>query len=279
MTYDTINDAVTMAGAAGRRVLETGGAAKSMFPNFARFRQNAAKKGGGAMEAFMKNGVVFFLVALVICGCASERYAARYGDGVSYRGIGDIKTFRKFYIRNEFKVLMPVAFSSVGCAIKPLEVHKRAPELFSRVPEPGDIPVDVTVTPEVQKHSGEASMLLSIFLPLLPYWNEQEQSDALELVINGDAKAAPPAVCRFIDNYKCSIFGPLGWIPYLDRDDFQRNETSFGLVEAVSFETKRDVVVDAVVKCIAQQLKTSALDMLTIPDVDFEAEGEDQEAP
>ena len=204
----------------------------------------------------------------LIGGCATERYSGRYSGGSKYTGIGDVKTFRKFYVRND------VAFVMSG-GLTRSELHKRMPELFNREPESGDIPIDIVVEKGVPERSGDATPILSgLLLGIIPFWTSEERTDAVNIVVNGDAKMVSQKECHFSYDMKGSIFSPLGWIPYFDKEGYQRNETGMGIITALSYTVRLDIEKDILAKCLAQQLKMDALGMLMTPDVNFDVEME-----
>ena len=68
---------------------------------------------------------LMMLWALLFCGCTSTRYSGRYGDGTVYRGIGEEKTFRKFYIRK---------IEGEGAFVSAVSMSQKHPALFTRSP-------------------------------------------------------------------------------------------------------------------------------------------------
>ena len=208
----------------------------------------------------MKIVILLVLSCLIICGCASSRSAGRYGDGTVYDGIGDVKTLRRFCIRKldideEYKALITSA-----------KIQSIVPELIRARGRDDDIPVDIVVRVGDSEISGQWSMLFACLCGIVPSWTTTEFGAVVEVYFGDDAKALSRTECCFEQNFKMSIFSPLGCIPYPPKDGFQENEMKSGLFQAISPE----VFSLTISKCVALQLKKYVEEKLTIPDVVFE---------
>ena len=201
--------------------------------------------------------VPFVLVgtALMMCGCATSRYSGRYGDGSVYAGIGNSKTFRKFYVRK---------IEGDG-AVSAASLSKAYPNLFSKVDSKDNIPVDLYIKQGKLETSGEWSFVFACLYSIIPTWFSHEQPYTIDFVVADDERLVPQACCCFAHDFKVSIFSPLGLIPYGDKTGYQRNEFTAGL----STPDIAGVLSDVMGLCVAQQLTKYALDRLTIPDVEF----------
>ena len=201
-----------------------------------------------------------FLGCSIICGCSSSRSAGRYGDGTVYDGIGDVKTLRRFCIRKldineEYKALITSA-----------KIESIVPELIRARGRDDDIPIDIVVRVGNSEISGQWSTLFACLYGIIPSWKTTEFGAVVEVYFGDEAKALSRTECCFEQNFKTSVFSPLGWIPYSKKDGFQENEMKSGLFQAISPE----VFSLTISKCVALQLKKYVEEKLTIPDVVFE---------
>ena len=203
---------------------------------------------------------LFCLIAVFTTACSTSRSAGRYGDGSVYDGIGDVKTLRRFYIRN-FDI-------DEGCKalISPAKIQSIIPELVRARRREGDIPIDVVVRFGAPEQSGDWSFCFAFLGSIVPSWVTVESTVCVEVSFGDDNGTVTRQDCQFEQNFKVSVFSPLGWIPYSPKEGFQENETSMGMMQDLS----SDIVAATVSKCIAMQLKGYVVEKLTIPDVEFD---------
>ena len=202
---------------------------------------------------------LLFLGVLLICGCMTQRYSGRYGDGTVCVGAGQVKVFRKFYLRK---------IEGDGASVSSASMSNKYPNLFRKSQQPHDIPVDLYVKKGKLETSGEWSIIFACLYSILPFWTSVEQEYTIELVVDGDDKLVPPSACSYAHDMKITIMSPLGLIPYGEKDGYQRNEFSSGF----SNPDVAGVLEEVMGACIAQQLEKYAIDRLAIPDIDFALE-------
>ena len=214
-----------------------------------------------AKENVMKILVTLLVAALMLCGCTSLRYSGKYGNGTKYAGIGNTRTFRKFYLRK---------IEGDGAFVSSVFLNQKYPALFSRQQGRDDVPIDVYARKTSSDDGGGWSFVFAFLYSIIPSWTWMEDTYSVEISVDGNEKLVPATTCIYNHDFKMSIFSPLGLIPYPDKNGYQRNEHKSGIM-ATSLNIA-DVLTDVMGDCIAQQVTEHALDMLTVPDIDFTAE-------
>ena len=203
---------------------------------------------------------LFCLIAVFTTACSTSRSAGRYGDGSVYDGIGDVKTLRRFYIRN-FDI-----DEGYKALVSPAKIQPVIPDLVRARGRKTDVPIDVSIRFSSPEQSGDWSFCFAFLGSIIPSWMTIEYTATVEVSFGDDDGTVTRQECRFERNFKTSVFSPLGWIPYSPKEGFQENETSMGVMQDLS----SDVVATTVSKCIAMQLKGYVVEKLTIPDVEFD---------
>lgn len=200
--------------------------------------------------------VAALATAAISCGCTSIRYSGRYGDGTPYDGIGDANTLRRFYIRT-FDV--PDGYRA---KVSTAKIQEIIPELLSRNARPGDVPVDVSVRPGEVEWSGGWTM---VFLGILPVMYTADQDVMVDVSVAGMKGPAVTTICHFTYDRKMTVFSPLAAIPYSEKDGCQENQMEKKVVLDVSELFSRTIA-----RSIAFHLRQSALERLTLPEIDFD---------
>ena len=198
--------------------------------------------------------------ALLFCGCMNSRYSGRYEDGTAYRGIGGVKTFRKFYIRS-FSV--PDGY---GAKVSAAKIQEMIPELLHRHARAGDVPIDVTIRPGKIETSGGWTKVFAMLGGIFPLATTADQDVAVDISIDGMEDSRSAVICHFTYDMKMTVLSPLAAISYSPKDGCQENLMMSGIV---TIPDVSEVFSGTIARGIAVRLRQSALERLTLPDIDF----------
>ena len=114
----------------------------------------------------------------------------------------------------------------------------------------------------------------------VPIYTAWERDARLELTSLDGEKVTPDCNILRNDDSKCSFILPFGAFEFAPKKGFQENAfAEHNYAFSCYGQEGTNAFVSTVAKCVAQQLKKHALDRITTPDVDFEADGHAQEAP
>ena len=203
---------------------------------------------------------MLFVAVVAPCGCMTQRYAGQYDGGMVYEGVGDVKTYRKFYIRF---FDLPDGYRARVSAAKIQEI---IPELLNRHARPGDIPVDITIRPSDITVSGGWTAVFGILGGILPVVMTFDQDVCVDIAIP-DMKTLNPTVNNhFTYDRKMTVLSPLAAIPYSEKDGFQEHQFENG---AESMVDESEVFSRTIARGIAARLKQAALERLELPNIDF----------
>ena len=215
-------------------------------------------------------------IALLICmialagGCGSFRLSARYGDGISYDGIGSVKTNRKFFIRS---IRIDRNYEAW---VTPGKISSMVPELIAKSEKEGNIPLDVVVTMGDRVSSGGWSFLLYLCsYGVVPFWNINESVVKIDIADRMGDVVASGSECVFHFSSKVSCCSPFGLLTR-EKEGFQKNLIKRGTLFSlprISSDEHVECFASVVAECIACEIKRYALERLTLPDVYFAQEG------
>lgn len=207
----------------------------------------------------MRIAMLLVLLGFYLCGCSSGRYAGRYGDGVEFNANNLPKTFRKFYMRS---------IHGDGAFVSPVTISHKYPTLFASSIGENSIPIDVYTKKVKRDDGGHWSLIFAFAYSIIPSWFWTEEVYSIQIIVDGDAKNISESTCVFNHHYKCSVFSPLGLIPYGNKEGFQCNETKVGVLVSVPDVAK--VLEDVMAGAIAQHVSKYAMDKLEVPDIRFD---------
>ena len=203
-----------------------------------------------------------------MCGCMTQRYAGRYGDGTPYDGIGDAKTFRKFYIRS-FDI--PDGYRA---RVSPAKIQEIIPELVNSRAVKGDVPIDVTIRPGEVERGGGWTMVFLFLGGIVPCAFSADQDVVVEVSLDDMRDSCCYATSHFAHDTKQTVLSPLAAFPYSPREGFQENLLDSGiLMQDTSEVFSRTIAFE-----LALVLRRFAIERLAVPDVDFDFEGEGEES-
>lgn len=206
--------------------------------------------------------LIFF--SLITGGCTSARRAYMIKD---YEGIGGLNVTQKFFVES-------IKFKNTNARIPVEEFAKHVPELFNSKYKDGDIPIRIEIEyGEWRKKTQFFYSLFSILtLTFIPYENINEISARVDVFTANGEKLVPSTNYITQDSEKESWFLFLGGIKYGKVKGFPSYAWGDSIQQIVNDKGCTEQFVLLVSRCVAQQLKTYALDRITTPKIQFDIE-------
>lgn len=222
------------------------------------------------------------LMLALLSGCGHVRVSGKYGDCAPYVRTKE-QVYRKFYIRSlnvynwpgqEHKdfwgnIIPDSYFKGKTITITADRICQYADDLLTAEYREGDISVDIVITfHEVWRSFGLWSIPF-MFTYVLPVSTGHEFDFEIGIRIDGDNQLLK--MKSMVRGHYVAAALPTGFVypsPALP-NGFQVSELKKCIVAPDGNVDLTEILIKTVAYGVAQQLKTYALDRLTMPDIDF----------
>lgn len=225
------------------------------------------------------------LMLALMSGCGHVRVSGKYGDCAPYVRTKE-QVYRKFYIKSlnvynwpgkEVKalfsdnILTDVHFKGKTITITVDRLCQYADDILTAKYREGDIPVDIVITFCGKGRTFGRWTIPFMFTYVLPGSMGAEFDFEIGVRIDGDNQL-PKMESTVREHSVCAML-PTGFLfpPPALPNGFQVSELykRVGIADIDAHLDLTEILIKTVANGLAQQLKTYALDRLTMPDIDF----------